>query len=171
MLRKLLIFCFLVGLAWADPALEYFSVSEGVGGSIAPKPVTFQMLILGSDVFYKRLEEGNRYRCWRKQISEEATNKMLKDLEKLGTFELPELPPNEMDDIYKEEIALLVHSKAHKWTHRPPVGCVRTHSSVQTSPEQRKIFKLAVNRLKEMAQGGRECPLEDMDKAWERVYR
>jgi len=171
MLRKLWIFCLFLGMAWADPSVEYFSVSEGVGGSIAPKPLTFQMLILGPDLYYKKLEGDSRYRCWRKPISDQETALLLKDLKKLGTFDLPQLPPDEMDDIYQEEVALLVMTKAHRWTHRPPVGCVRTRSPVQTSPEQRKIFKLAVNRVKELAQGGRECPPQDMDKAWERVYK
>jgi len=158
----------LATFAIALPASESIRLTEGVGGGYAPKPISFDLLVLsrpsqdGYDVYYKKLEVGG-YQAWHKTIAD--LRPIESELEGLGLFDLPQAAPNELDDIYQSETALQVRTSQHRWIHSPPTGCLRGRAKVQPSAEQKQTFQRAAARLHQLAQGGEPCGLEEMQKA------
>lgn len=158
----------LVGLAMARPADTRLRLSEGVRGGFAPSPPTFEMLIVpasqgkGFDLYYKRLK-NSKYQAYHKLLPDLAP--LEKDLARSGLFQLPQAAPNELDDIYRSETALEVRTSEQNWTHRPPVGCVRGQAKVQPTQAQIQTFRSAAERVKQLAQGGQPCAVEEMTRA------
>jgi len=158
----------LATFASASPTPEFFRLAEGVGGGYAPKPISFELLVLsrpsqgGYDIYYKKLDSGG-YKAWHKTMAD--LGPLQADLEGLGLFRLPQAAPNELDDIYQSETALQVRTDQHRWSHSPPTGCVRGRAKVQPTALQRQTFLKAAARLHQLAQGGEPCALEEMQKA------
>lgn len=178
MMLKRLILMALLSLSGmdAEPTLEFIRLSEDVDGGYAPRPVQFQLLIVGRsdgsyDVYYKRrIDGGNsiQYQCWRTTTN--SLDGLEKELEQMGFFGLPQMAPNEQDDIYRQKIGLEIRTSSHRWRHSPPVGCIRTRSPVQTNETQRQLFLKSVQRVRQLGQGGQECPVAEMDKAQQPLY-
>ena len=158
----------LAGLALARPAETRLRMSEGVRGGFAPSPPMFEMLIVpaprgqGFDLYYKQLK-NSKYQAYRKALTDLVP--LERELASLGLFQLPQAAPNELDDIYRSETALEVRTPDHLWTHRPPVGCVRGQAKVQPTAAQIQSFRSAAGRLKQLAQGGQACAVEEMTRA------
>ncbi len=179
MLKRLILMALLSlsGMA-AEPTLEFIRLSEGVDGGYAPRPVQCQLLIVGRndgpyDVYYKRRIDGGNsilYQCWRTTTTTTSLDGLEKELEQMGFFGLPQIAPDEQDDIYRQKIGLEIRTSRHRWRHSPPVGCIRTRSPVQTNETQRQLFLKSVQRVRQMAQGGQECSVAEMDQAQQTVY-
>lgn len=158
----------LCGLALARPANQRLRLSEGLRGGFAPTPPTFEMLVVpaaqgaGYDLYYKLLK-GAKYQAFRTSLMDLRVVEA--DLDRLGLFRLPQAAANELDDIYRSETALEVSTARHQWKHQPPVGCVRGQAKVQPDASQIQTFRAAAGRLKQLAQGGRSCPVEEMTRA------
>ena len=158
----------LCGLALARPAAQRLRLSEGLRGGFAPTPPTFEMLVVpaahgaGYELYYKQLK-GTKYQAFHKVLKDLQVVEA--DLDRLGLFQLPQAAANELDDIYRSETALEVSTTRHHWRHQPPVGCVRGQAKFQPDAAQIQIFRAAAGRLKQLAQGGKPCSVEEMTKA------
>ena len=167
-MKRCILWLALAVFAVASPVPDYFRLTEGVGGGYAPKPVSFDLLVLsrpsqdGYDIYYKRLVAGG-YQAWHKTVSD--LEPLESDLENLGLFSLPQMATDELDDIYRSETALQVRTGQHRWSHSPPTGCIRCWAKVQPTDQQRQTFQRAAARLLQLAEGGQPCPLEEMQKA------
>ncbi len=129
MLKRLILMALLSlsGMA-AEPTLEFIRLSEGVDGGYAPRPVQCQLLIVGRndgpyDVYYKRRIDGGNsilYQCWRTTSTTTSLDGLEKELEQMGFFGLPQIAPDEQDDIYRQKIGLEIRTSSHRWRHSPP---------------------------------------------------
>ena len=152
----------------ARPAPELIRLTEGVAGGYAPSPISFDLLVVsrpaqdGYDVYYKKLSAGG-YQAWHKTLAD--LRPLESDLEKIGLFGLPQVAPNELDDIYQSEMALQVRTAQHRWCHSPPTGCVRGRAKEQPSVQQKQIFQRAAARIHQLAQDGEPCTLQEMQTA------
>jgi hypothetical protein len=146
--------CLALGLGDRPLRASVLTLTQGITGSIHPAPRTciaslsydwnqgrFRAYSAGIRSTSDGRGEWQERQC---ELREEEFRRILDGVRDLGLGSLPLESPAEIEDIYSRDLGIQFLHGDVNWSNGAPGGCLRGHSSVQPTDEERERFDAVV---------------------------